>query len=675
MKAYNDRRIFASFLVVLFLSIVLGSCRNGGSEAYDRLKRDYASAWEAQCAGDFNKAEAGFRSCIDSCLSPSHAADDSIRNMLPLAMVQLMNVFQSQGKPDVSVAYFDSLKTLAGTSGLDGVPKHGGKSKVVLTKYFKRDVYVLLAYSMSRTDDEEEAARLMDEALAMPLYNPTHERLFRDYAYAAVVYFCVPSCQEKVFKYGLKALDETKLCERKSGAQWLVTMLGSMYHRCGKADKAISMYEEGYEIAAMDRDTLGMANAKKEIADYLLQWGIDTLADRYASEAVNYLECVSNTNPMVTTTVLAVKAKSLVANGRHDEAMKFLSKARNASKGLPYNSGPSDVDVLMGTALVNSGNLQQEQEGVKILKRAANGATSKLRGLAWFELGATYISHGKTDAGEMALDSMYYYANNSGSPLLFSDAFHYALDYYMRCDDIAKTGLYGEACRKIDTEQDYAATIKSIVGALTKLEMDSKQSAAAISGRTYMWYKLLGGVLVAVVVGIGVWFVYNRNQYRRRHSLAECRLSSAREQLSSVREELSTTQADLRKVAEENEEMNQKLAQIEDREAVSVRDGVALKDVLRSKGDAKFKEYFCRAYPYFLKTLREESTHITRKEELYCMLIALGQTNAELAQLFSVERSSVTIAKYRLRKKIKLADGETLEEKLEGIISPKSAKS
>lgn len=669
MKTSIDTRILVYVFAALFLSAVFGSCRNAGSETFGRLKREYASARKAQRMGDFSTAEDGFRRCIDMCLSSPDDADDSVRNMLPQSMVQLMNVFQSEGKPDASVAYFDSLKTIADASRLSASASRGGKTGDMLAKYFRRDVYVLLAYSMSRTDKETEAARLMDVALGMPLYNPTHERLFRDYAYAAVVYFCVPTCQDKVYKYGLMALDETKLCEHKSGAQWLVTMLGSMYHRCGKVDKAISMYEEGYEIAAMDRDTLGMANAKKEIADYLLQWQIDSLADRYASEAVDYLEDVENTNPMVEATVYVVRAKTLIANGYSREARAFLEKARSACKGLPYNSGPSDVDVQMGSMMVSGKNAKEYAEGMAMLQRAASGATYKLRTEAWFELGRAYIEHGDRQRGEAALDSMYRAAHLTNVPMDMGNAYAYALAHYERVGDEAHTRLYSDACREVEGIMNNPATIKSIVDVLTKQELERKeresQRQASASMQTYaLW---IGAVVVLLIAG-GVWFVGYRNAYRRRHSLAVRRLSSAREELSTVREELSSAQADLRKVAQEKEMMNRRLTQIESRNADNVRDGVSLLDILRSKGDDKFKEYFCRAYPYFLKTLREESEHVTNKEELYCMLIALGQTNAELAQAFSVERSSVTIAKYRLRKKINLAEGETLEEKLEEML-------
>ena len=175
--------------------------------------------------------------------------------LLPRAMGNLLNTYQSKAMPTQCVAFFDSLR--------HEVDKDLRHHNAVL-RTFKRDVYVLLAYAISRTEDEERAARVMDAALEMPLQYPTHERLFRDYAYAAGVYYCVPTSQDKVLKYGRMALDEIKKCEQKNGAQWLVALMAKLYQGNGNVGKAIAMCHEGYDLAKMAQDTLGMAKTEKE---------------------------------------------------------------------------------------------------------------------------------------------------------------------------------------------------------------------------------------------------------------------------------------------------------------------------------------------------------------------------------------------------------------------------
>ena len=46
------------------------------------------------------------------------------------------------------------------------------------------------------------------------------------------------------------------------------------------------------------------------------------------------------------------------------------------------------------------------------------------------------------------------------------------------------------------------------------------------------------------------------------------------------------------------------------------------------------------------------------------MLIALNCNNEELASTFNVARSSVVVAKYRIRKKLNLEEGTSMEEYL-----------
>ena len=122
-------------------------------------------------------------------------------------------------------------------------------------------------------------------------------------------------------------------------------------------------------------------------------------------------------------------------------------------------------------------------------------------------------------------------------------------------------------------------------------------------------------------------------------------------------------------MSKDKEQVEKQLRSIEQKDVDKVKAGISLPDILKEKGDIKFKEYFNRSYPYFLKELRKEADHITSKEELYCMLIALGQTNQELSTVFNVARSSVTIAKYRLRKKLPLKGNQTMEIYLDRLIT------
>lgn len=620
-RKIERRKGMRQILFAIFL-LLLVSCSSGTSTDYVALVQKYNEAYEAQTKGDFPKASNGYKECINQCSMEQYADDDSVKLLLPKAMGQLMNTYQSQSDLTGCVAYFDSLKR-----EVDDQPTEYNK---VIAGQFKRDVYVFLAYSLSRTDDVQRAADLMSQALDMPLNYPTPERLFRDYAYASGVYYCVPNGEDKVLKYGRKALDELKKCQNKSGSQWLVLILGGIYHRKGQADKAIDMYQEGYELAAMAHDTLGMANAKREIADYLLQWNLYSLADKFSTQAVQLLGQTHNTNPMVETCIYVTKATILKSQNKKAMALDYLKKAQTSSTGLPYNSGVSDVNILAGSLLVSKASpcyTGDYERGMNLLEYASHEANSQKRALAFYEMAKAHISTGDFLKGEMALDSMFTVAQTApAASVVFSEPYEFAHTYYLRQGNKTKASVYADALRKMETKSQLTSMMKNVINTVTKLELEEKEHSLdeqqdAMAKRR--------AVIVAVVIVLVILlsiscagFFWQRRKAKRKVSFLK--------QLD--------VEADLL-------------------------------DVLRREGLDSFRIAFDKAHPMFVKFLRTKVPNLTEKDELYCRIIAIGANNIELAEFFHVARSTVVVAKYRLRKKLSLEEGQSIEDYLESQIS------
>lgn len=111
-----------------------------------------------------------------------------------------------------------------------------------------RDISVVLAYAMSRTENLEAAAREMDHAMSMAPQLPTHERLFRDYAFANSRLLLPARAQaDDVHRYGEKALAEIAQCDDKLGESWLTAILAMAYTRAGDINNSISMFKQSYQ--------------------------------------------------------------------------------------------------------------------------------------------------------------------------------------------------------------------------------------------------------------------------------------------------------------------------------------------------------------------------------------------------------------------------------------------
>ena len=133
------------------------------------------------------------------------------------ALMQLMNTFQSKGEPEACVSVLQELF----------------KKSPILQKQCLRDYYSVMGYALSRTEKMKEAEETMLKVFTVPLHNPTPERYFRDYAYAAAVFYSNPNYQEKVIGWCQEALLQAQLCKNTSGAQWVTAML-HLFSEIGK---------------------------------------------------------------------------------------------------------------------------------------------------------------------------------------------------------------------------------------------------------------------------------------------------------------------------------------------------------------------------------------------------------------------------------------------------------
>ena len=643
--------LYGTWIVILAMTILVGACNSHqDNSTYYYIKNMYQEAHQAQDSANYSKAMELYKECVAECSSEKYEKDDSIKLLLSTSMVQLMNVYQSASMTQECIEYLDSLRR-------EVKMKDNPHRNRVLTETFKRDVYVLLGYAMSRTDAEKEAALIMDTAMAMPMAYPTPERKLRDYTYAAAVYYCAPRCQDKALEYGRKALDEVKQSQQKSTAQWLVAIMAKLYQNKGEIGKSISMCHEGYELAEMSQDTLGMANSKKELADYLFQWKLYDEADKYATDAIQLLEGLGNSNPMVATVAYTIKAKILEQKGKKKEALTYLNKAKKTCEALPYNSGGSDVDLLTGKILVSDTRAQQAahfNQGMGLLKKVAEKATYKIRAQAFLELAKASIAKNDKATGEQVLDSMYAILTAPTPPLILEGAYDYALSYYLKKGDKDQIMRYSNAINHQRMAEDQKGVAKNVAKSLAKFEMDKQANEMEKKMHEIENRKVLEivGILscLFVLAGVITIFIYKRKKMNLQHAKTKRELSNAQEQLT--------------KTSEERDKAESQLKKIEKQEVDKVKAGVSLQQLLDMKGDKKFKDYFNKAYPYFIANLRKQIPHLTNKEELYCMLIALNCNNEELASTFNVARSSVVVAKYRIRKKLNLEEGTSMEEYL-----------
>lgn len=569
---------------------------------------------------------------------------DSLLDVVSKAMMQAMNSYQCLGKSEDCVALFDSLRE---------------NHTRFIDEYAMRDLYIISAYATSRTDDMGKAEQLADSALKMPLRNATPERLFRDYAYAAAVFFANPSRQSQVKNLSQKALEEAKQSNNNSGAQYVTTMLGMIYRRMGQLPEAINLYLESLAQAEEEDDTIGQATACNTLADLYLYWKLPQFADIYASKAVGLKGLLSSDSPMTYAQSLLLKGATVDALGKPDSALIYFKMAATACRDLPYTNGMADVDYHIGKFLVHYHSGDSLNVGIQRLKRVVASGTSLLRAKAFYGLAEGYDKL-KDDAQAKAnLDSMYNILHQFSPPQYIDIDYKTIINAFAQQNDMLRTKQYAidlaaayVAEANVDIRSQMYETIVELETKTARQQLDIKEMKLA-SERQYwqLWLVLLG----AIIVLMSFFMVYRRKITNAKRLLMEKELSSLLDKLESAKQEKID-------VEQQKIDVEQQLADIINkgkRERANVNMEIPM--LLSNEGVDEFRSRFERIYPDFVTALRERVPNISRTEELHCMLIALGQGIQQVSTLMGIAYRSVNMARYRLRKKFNLTDEETLE--------------
>lgn len=610
----------------------------------------YTCARSLQYARRYDEAIDAFEACLEYDATEDTVREE-IRKTVIEALLQLMNTYQTAGQPEECVDYFRRLRA---------------NPTPVIRDYCQRDLCSLFAYSLSRTDAMGEAEQLMEQALRMPLYHSTPQRLFRDYAYAAAVFYANPKRQEQVIKWCEQAIVTAREYDNTGGVQWISSMLGTLYKRTGRMEEAVDLYLQGIAEARKRNDFAGEANAYNSLTELYLYWDLCQQANEYADIALMRNREQRDENPMLHGRSYLMKGRVMKEMGRKDSAFYFWQKADSCCRQLPYDSGMADIDNLIGGLMTDAGCSDSLQRGIEHLQKVVRySATTGNRATAYFRLSKALFRQGKNQVAETMLDSMYALLNASQSPLYIDDAYKYALDYYLKKHDAVNVeryarGYLGEASYLFDSKVSEQVSKVRVHFYTEKKEQQlqlAKTELANKSLRVYLYQSLFVGAVMILLLII-VWVVYKRRVSRMKRRLTEQRLQNMIENLREANKRSSLLEQQLTdKLTAEN--VQQQIA-----------DYALLPSVLRKDGEAKFRESFINIHPTFLHALRERVPNITPHEEVLCMLIVLGETVDELADIFNIVRSSVNMARHRLRQKMQLDKDASLDEEIKRLLVP-----
>ena len=504
----------------------------------------------------------------------------------------------------------------------------------------------------------KEAEETMLKVFALPLNDPTPERYFRDYAYAAAVFYGNVDYQNEVIYWCKEALQQAELCSSTSGKQWVMAMLGSLYKRNGHLNDALELFQQSKEEARAKNDDLGVLNSLHALIDMFLYWDIPEYANIYATEAVRVEESMKTKNPMVSAQTYINKGRALYQLGETDSVFIYTGKAIELCKSLPYNSGMVDVDLLHGICMTEKGG-DSLQMGIEDLQNVARLGTAMNRAKAYHRLAQTYLRNGKDGMAEVMLDSVCSLLDLDGSPVYMHLDYKPIIDHYLKKKDQHKVELYVRLMLQEQQAFKEKRQNFNLVETIVDLQTEQKRQElriAQLGQANHRLWLLICMAMSAVAISIVVAMLMRQKKQHRKL------MRQADEELTSLVEKLDRTNAEKEMRAEEIKEFLKDKDNSQELETM-------IPTILQTDGESKFRQYFELLYPLFIPRLRDKVPSITYREELLSMLIVLKQSNKRISELLAIAPRSVLMLRHRFRQKIGMTTENSLENFIEEILN------
>ena len=601
----------------------------------------YRQARELQREGKFDEAIETYKAYF---AEPVNANNLTVREleMHTDALVQLMNTFQSKGEPDACI---EALQEVF-------------KASRIFQQELLRDFDSVMGYALSRTEKMKEAEATMLKALALPLYSANPERYFRDYAYAAAVFYSNPDYHGEVINWCVEAIHQAQLSDNTSGKQWVTAMLGAIYKKDGDLNKALDLFLQSEEEAKARKDDLGVLNSLNSLVDLFLYWNIPEYADLYATKAVKQETDIRIKNPIVSGQTYINKGRALHQLGKMDSILFYTDQAKMICRSLPYNSGMVDVNLLEGIYMTEKGGDSLEP-GIQQLQNVIREGTATNRAKAYYQLAQTYLKMNQTKKAGIMLDSLHTFLKQNDSPVsVLHIDYKPILDHYIKMDNREMVDQYVQMILKEQKGLKENRINTELVGAIVDFQTEETLKEIEIlqlkETNKRLWLMNYLAIAVIVIILAVVFILYEKRKHHQQ-------MKKADEKVEYLVEKLNESNVEKDKMAQEIEDFLKDTDKRQELETLTPH-------ILKESGETKFRQCFELLYPLFLHHLRDKVPGVTRREEVLSMLIVLKQDNKKIAEYLAIAPRSVLMLRHRFRQKIGMDTEYSLENFIDDLL-------
>lgn len=468
----------------------------------------------------------------------------------------------------------------------------------------------------------------------------------------------------------------------------------------GQPKKALENYLKSIKYYEDSKNFLKQTQIYAEIARLYLVTGDKESFDKYFKMAGDLLKKHPNAHmQLVYNNQLSYV---LMGEGKFKEAYRLNMNSVN----LALKNRKND---FVGTAYYNAaGSLfeQNDPDGaMKLIDLGLDFAKKYNLPFGDFLLGKAQIlsATGKTDEAEQMFKNSIQDLVRNKNKFMEMQARKLFADFYAENKQRELSMEQSIAARKIE---DSIASVKQSL-ALKEVEYQYKDNEKEKLLESYRTSATLKNWIIGLVFVLGLAALYALINVRRNLKLKQT-LFDKKEKLLEAEKENALKEKELAKNQEEKAVLNEKLLKEEqqrlklekentDRELASitlyVQEKNKMMEELQAKMDGllnnsseenrskilditrnikqsisfekdwdKIKLHFEKVHPEFFSKLSEICPQLTQNELKHCAYIKMNMSNKETANLLGVDHNTVKMSRYRIKKKLELAQEDDLTQ-------------
>lgn len=535
----------------------------------------------------------------------------------------------------------------------------------------------LLAFHFYNVNKSDTAASLLDQCLTYYDSHPLHQTtprhgvvwLFKGYL----------STKEKSWNLARRyAHHALAIFQENAHSQYLAStyvLLGGIDGNLGRYADALSNYLNAYKtkISAGEPE----ASCVAELASIALvhsRMGQPDAALLYGHKALRF--AVENQDFRRELNILNSIGHIHSQSGNHDSAFHYYDRMKHLALTRDQTNMAYIAEQNAANALYRNEDFAQSHQLATALANDPR-APRTVHIHATLLVGRNYLRLGEHKKCIRVLRAVWDEVLQTGDPAVaieFSDILNRAYEGESRYD----SALYFLTVHYQQYDSVYSQTNQSKFNALYG-EMETMRKETRIAGLKHqqqlalvrnqsLRIQLIGGC-VAVTLGIIVIVLWLK-RIAVKQKLLEWRL---REELEQKKNRLNRQTLRMIYIKNKLEDVKTKVTRLANqgageplRFAQQVLNDVVAAGSLEREW-ALFDECFASVHTDFAHRITSNLGDISDTQRRLAALIKMNLTNSEIASLLNIEAKSVAMAKYRLKKKLKLPEQEDVEVFLQGL--------